>query len=902
MKKVITQQASQPLNWEDKSKLIFEKIIINESYVDISGLLNDADITLEDIAYALCNINDLSPIIIPNIVRSLKISIALKKEDLSKYNDFILSFVQNNSSDFKPEFIQFKSFDYSLPYLSKYTFLKNLYIQTGIQIIVKREYHRLSEGDLRELKLAREFYLNITKYNNDNPSIDPVSLIEMIHEACNKACSPDGYPTDYHKAVKILFNLDLSQLAELPNVNMDSEEIKIQDFLLKQYIEQKIIGEIYSVKHYDNLYFNMVKVTEANVQEWKKYSHNQSRLASKHQDNIKKEYQTIINQIEVGLIGFDASLSFYDNDKTEVWVAYASYVPVTDPNEVNLSEIEMFVTISTSQNSPFTSHMGITRSATSLLADKEVHRDLATHLHTFAAQVMLKRYPQKKYMINIPMREMRDILCRAFESKNMQNALYISDDKTKYSGNTIEQLLNAEKALEPKYKEVMKLSYDRLNITATFHDTRLERRLLQQQDAIKKSENFKPVLIEYLNNEAEGRNKDCTFILIDKENNELCRLDRNLQQGEYAWFFQHAHQFESRSGTEPMVIVDLNKLATLKNIEINNINMEAREDSLFNLKKQAKLQEEERVRLQAEQRKAQEEAERQIQAELQRQQEEKRVHLEAERQKQSELQRQQEEKRVHLEAERQKQAELQRQQEEKRVHLEAEQRKVQEEAERQIQAELQREQAEKRALLEDQQIKAQEEAERHKQAELQRQQEEERARLEAERQRQAELQREQARKRVHLQAEQRKAQEEAELQRQQAEKRVPSEAEPQRQTVLQREQVETKQKRKNITKLDKSYFQRLKEFVNKIFNYNKATQLAGKIILGCLCLAGITLGLVILYYGAKKISPNTVSNIQQKIGSYLPTAPVLSKVINKAKSFATRMDSQAKEYIGHNIR
>ncbi len=390
--------------------------------------------------------------------------------------------------------------------------------------------------------------------------------------------------------------------------------------------DQGVKGEIYSVKQSDNLYLNMVKVTALNVEKWEALCYEQKRI----QETLKKlknlqspeerqrvgeiynQHSAVINNIEVGITGFKSSLKYYDNEKTEVWVAYASYEPVTDPNEVDIDKIEMFTTITTSENSAFTTHMGITRSVATLLAEKEPHKDLANQLHTFAAKAMLQRHPEKAYMVNVPMTAMREILSGAFEKKGMHDAVYILGDQARFEitrslikevlrkqgkkltreiqgkikdnvyqfifdNNLYEplkaSLLEAKIKMKKGYDEVIKLSSDRMGTARKYSTLCIEIALLEQNYSIHQKSSYIPLVVNrdmvVKEKLLENTGEVFTFILQDSSGKKLCELDATQQQGEYKWFFDHRYQFQNRNESEPLIVVDLPKLSQLKEISSN---------------------------------------------------------------------------------------------------------------------------------------------------------------------------------------------------------------------------------------------------------------------------------------------------------------------------------------------
>lgn len=145
-----------------------------------------------------------------------------------------------------------------------------------------------------------------------------------------------------------------------------------------------------------------------------------------------------------GLAAFATASSFHtretlaitkEHNTTELWVAYAyasTTAPTTLMTEENLHLVELVFNVYTDMKSPFTSHMGISRSldyilrAKNILGDQPptpIHPNISVPLHTFAMAVMLKKDESKSYMITTPVRTMRSILIEKLPA----DALWIGD-------------------------------------------------------------------------------------------------------------------------------------------------------------------------------------------------------------------------------------------------------------------------------------------------------------------------------------------------------------------------------------------------------------------------------------------------------------------------------------------
>lgn len=356
-----------------------------------------------------------------------------------------------------------------------------------------------------------------------------------------------------------------------------------------------IAGEIYSIKQQDNLYLNMVRVTKVNVEKWKAFAEDQK----KRKDNESAlefgrascQHQRIINYSTYNSGSFLDSLKYYENLNTEVWVAYASYKPVEDPYEVDIEKIEMCVAVTTSRNAPFISLNGDFRSISALLANK-VHEDLENVLYTFAAKIMLKIYPAKKYLMNIPWVDTREALISAFDKNGKKDAVYVMVDTKKdewcskaakkEKGAFLKEFEEAKASLiksKKDYEEAVHFTY-----VIEYGERCVRLHFLEQLHAAhtRAVPVNPPVDMKVL--EKRSGYDDIFSLIIRDGNTDLCSLSTDpKQKGEYAWFFGHdGGHFETRLLSLPVIVVNLEQLALLKEIaqELNHKKIEVPENEL----------------------------------------------------------------------------------------------------------------------------------------------------------------------------------------------------------------------------------------------------------------------------------------------------------------------------------
>lgn len=374
--------------------------------------------------------------------------------------------------------------------------------------------------------------------------------------------------------------------------------------------QEVVIGEMYRAKQSEDLHFHMVKVNAVNEARWRAFADRQTTFVKHSPQNntdkfkeTHKKYLPIIKNIGVGANGFDEGIEFYNNVDTEVWVAYASYTNIEDPNTVDYDKIEMCALLITSRNAPFITLTNILRSIEALFVHP-VHKDLANQLHTFAAQVMLKRYPTKRYMIYTPEFPMREILISAFAEKKATDAVYVLDHKSYHIKETqsivknylddIDQLTDGklsqieedvygfifqeglyEDLREDLEKEKIKLKPNldlakkspetRLDIIREYSNLCVTLHLLNQHYAVHSGAAFTVTPITLQPRAAVRWKYD--FILQDGTH-EPCRLSPDLDKtGEYKWFFEHPYLLQYHSMTNPMILVNLEQLAHLRDIK-----------------------------------------------------------------------------------------------------------------------------------------------------------------------------------------------------------------------------------------------------------------------------------------------------------------------------------------------
>lgn len=148
----------------------------------------------------------------------------------------------------------------------------------------------------------------------------------------------------------------------------------------------------------DRLYFYLERLTKENFDFWTTFT----GRAGKNSDGAIVGYDGVMNLFKKNIT--------QSKEIADFWIAYISHVPIKNSvKEDNKSnKIELIVTVSTKKKVPFSVHMGIMRTNSSL----PQHGSLSPMIHAFAAQAMKVIYPDdpKHYMITAPTAPMRKLL------------------------------------------------------------------------------------------------------------------------------------------------------------------------------------------------------------------------------------------------------------------------------------------------------------------------------------------------------------------------------------------------------------------------------------------------------------------------------------------------------------
>lgn len=192
---------------------------------------------------------------------------------------------------------------------------------------------------------------------------------------------------------------------------------------------------LYTAKKENDLYFVMERIDNAvpdsNYSFWKQFIKEEDMATGRC---LKYSVKHLVPALTIGgLGGFRASLDF--NTNNEFWVAYACQREVTKDHPVTVNDIEMYVSILTTEDAPMVLHMGISRSFQNWIRSREdksckfvEHKGISVFLHSFAAKVIKMRHPKKLYMITAPAGKMLSIFKNALPKGITTGFLYSEDE------------------------------------------------------------------------------------------------------------------------------------------------------------------------------------------------------------------------------------------------------------------------------------------------------------------------------------------------------------------------------------------------------------------------------------------------------------------------------------------
>lgn len=191
------------------------------------------------------------------------------------------------------------------------------------------------------------------------------------------------------------------------------------------FIQQRIPGKLYISQKEKGLWFVAERLDGNNSFFWKDYVSDQLefRRAIERGAGFEK-FRTLASYAEDGLGRFQEMISFRNSG--DLWVIYAytsEHFPTLE--ERRTDHIEMAFILLTTPESPFSSHMGISRGMVHLYFSQKQpqnypsHRNISVDLHAFSARFVQEHYlpaegvREKKWMITVPIKGMYEILMKS---------------------------------------------------------------------------------------------------------------------------------------------------------------------------------------------------------------------------------------------------------------------------------------------------------------------------------------------------------------------------------------------------------------------------------------------------------------------------------------------------------
>ena len=214
--------------------------------------------------------------------------------------------------------------------------------------------------------------------------------------------------------MSIIICTNYSVEIRLPYIMMKKEDCirKLNEFL---YVQEYIPGDLFFVmERVDDAVPDLRKERETTfsfrrsgtdipltkIQFWKDFAEEEGR----HLQEIAKGGPSI----SAGIVAFRKGLDFHVAN--QLWIVYASLREITDLDTVQPEDIELYMTTKTTEEAPMMSNMGIQRASRYFKRDDRRHSRLSMPLHSFSAKVMLRMYPEKLYMINAAVANMRRLI------------------------------------------------------------------------------------------------------------------------------------------------------------------------------------------------------------------------------------------------------------------------------------------------------------------------------------------------------------------------------------------------------------------------------------------------------------------------------------------------------------
>lgn len=291
----------------------------------------------------------------------------------------------------------------------------------------------------------------------------------------------------------------------------------------------------------------------------------------------------------------------FDEHKFELYNVDQVYKPRTAAGN-----IKMFMTVTSSPNAKITTHMGISLSAESVFQTPR-YTNLSMDLHAFAAKVMLKRNPERLFMITSPTGVMENIIAQnvpqgvhigtkqmfeydskvqatTFEEFKTQNASKIEEEIERISRIAREHLEWSHQIDDLEEFEALPLTNRYLTKTDQGYALSPEKiEAYQQVKILKMFEDFRALNFwyslkkSYKGNDFDGFLKahppilsvdqvkcaNHSLTILNPKNDQETLVAFNDNNPSYRWFFRDCYQ---PTGLTHSVAVDLRELAKARDL------------------------------------------------------------------------------------------------------------------------------------------------------------------------------------------------------------------------------------------------------------------------------------------------------------------------------------------------
>lgn len=393
-----------------------------------------------------------------------------------------------------------------------------------LEYLTERDF---SHKAANSLKLQEQIF--VTKFLRLIPEsgLTVDSLNEIIKQLREETKFQDGNIMTYSKALRLVSEVDFT-------ITHTNNAKKISDTIKSLQSNQKAIPTSYHVHDSSaNIDFYITKVTDSNYKDWHEYC---SKASAK-------------GNASIGGGSFFSSIDFYDHVNTDIWVSYISDKHISNPSIPDNKSIEMVVTMMTSKNALWSSHVGIFRSS---LYNGNNHSNVSMKLHDFTAKATSMLYPEKLYMINVPAEVMLEIILKSTEKKygSIVGHIYYGNGQKPY------EEAHATKYEIEKLKSKLNNKENPIKDTSDRHSIVMKAYFSEQNIALENKE-FEPFIL------MDNNRPHKEFKILDPKSKQYISFNEAQLNSELGWFSYHDHLINYGTAPKNMISVLLGDLGGL---------------------------------------------------------------------------------------------------------------------------------------------------------------------------------------------------------------------------------------------------------------------------------------------------------------------------------------------------